>query len=238
MIEKLRAFFHVRELQDFRTLYTDPPISFSEEFPDVPKPARELSPEWLAARWVTHDLYGEDMPDIAAAMLEAGYDTPALRRLAGEMKIECSADIEGVVARVFRELSVPYPLSKDQAKLISSRQIARDVIAGKRNAWAAASHLTIAIWDRRTEDPDLRLISDLLDSLDWDAVNRDKLPELTSELVAVFARLGVQTEREKRIASLGLLEGQGWIADDFDAPLPDDLLALFEGRDEPSDKWR
>ncbi len=29
----------------------------------------------------------------------------------------------------------------------------------------------------------------------------------------------------------GLLEGQGyWIADDFDAPLPDDLLDLFEGR--------
>jgi prevent-host-death family protein len=29
----------------------------------------------------------------------------------------------------------------------------------------------------------------------------------------------------------GLLEGQGyWIADDFDAPLPDDLLDLFEGK--------
>ena len=29
----------------------------------------------------------------------------------------------------------------------------------------------------------------------------------------------------------GLLAGQGyWIADDFDAPLPDDLLDLFEGR--------
>jgi prevent-host-death family protein len=29
----------------------------------------------------------------------------------------------------------------------------------------------------------------------------------------------------------GLLEGQGyWIAEDFDAPLPDNLLDLFEGR--------
>jgi prevent-host-death family protein len=29
----------------------------------------------------------------------------------------------------------------------------------------------------------------------------------------------------------GLLEGKGyWIADDFDAPLPDDLLDLFEGK--------
>jgi prevent-host-death family protein len=30
---------------------------------------------------------------------------------------------------------------------------------------------------------------------------------------------------------LGLLQGKaGWLADDFDAPLPDDILAGFEGR--------
>ena len=35
---------------------------------------------------------------------------------------------------------------------------------------------------------------------------------------------------EKRPIQFGLLEGKGWIADDFDAPLPDDILAGFEGR--------
>jgi prevent-host-death family protein len=34
----------------------------------------------------------------------------------------------------------------------------------------------------------------------------------------------------KRPILFGVLEGKGWIADDFDAPLPDDLQALFEGR--------
>lgn len=29
----------------------------------------------------------------------------------------------------------------------------------------------------------------------------------------------------------GVLKGKIWIADDFDAPLPDDLLDLFEGRE-------
>ncbi|HKT65205.1 hypothetical protein [Burkholderia sp. 22313] len=29
---------------------------------------------------------------------------------------------------------------------------------------------------------------------------------------------------------LGVLQGQAWIADDFDAPLPDYLLDAFEGR--------
>jgi prevent-host-death family protein len=35
---------------------------------------------------------------------------------------------------------------------------------------------------------------------------------------------------EKRPILFGALEGKGWIADDFDAPLPEDLQALFEGR--------
>jgi prevent-host-death family protein len=44
------------------------------------------------------------------------------------------------------------------------------------------------------------------------------------------ARLTTLEAPKKRNYKLGLLEGQGWIADDFDAPLPDDLQALFEGR--------
>jgi prevent-host-death family protein len=35
---------------------------------------------------------------------------------------------------------------------------------------------------------------------------------------------------EKRPILFGALEGKGWIADDFNGPLPDDLQALFEGR--------
>jgi prevent-host-death family protein len=44
------------------------------------------------------------------------------------------------------------------------------------------------------------------------------------------ARLTTLNKKEKRTYTLGLLEGKGWIADDFDAPLPDEILAQFEGR--------
>ncbi len=44
------------------------------------------------------------------------------------------------------------------------------------------------------------------------------------------ARLTSLHGKEKRLVGLGALEGQGWIADDFDDPLPDDILAQFEGR--------
>ncbi len=42
------------------------------------------------------------------------------------------------------------------------------------------------------------------------------------------ARLvGIETDRAPR--RRGLLKGKIWIADDFDAPLPADVLASFEG---------
>jgi len=37
-------------------------------------------------------------------------------------------------------------------------------------------------------------------------------------------------KREKLPLRMGLMAGEIWIADDFDAPLPDDVLAGFEGR--------
>lgn len=53
----------------------------------------------------------------------------------------------------------------------------------------------------------------------------------------VIARAGKPVARltalkeEKRPLVYGLLEGEGWIADDFNDPLPDDILAGFEGRE-------
>jgi hypothetical protein len=229
VIDKLKSLFRVKETQNFRTLFSDPPISFAEEYPDVPKPNSELSPKILAARWTTHDLYGEDMPSIAANLLEAGTDTPAVRRLAGEIQVACSADVEDLVARMFREFHVPYPITEDEAKMIFSRQIAREVIAGKCNVWAAAS-LTHQMWRWNSEIADLNLISELRDSLDWDAVNQNRLPEFTVDLIAAFARVGALQPEEASRYKLGLLQGEGWLADDFDGPLPDELQAYFDGR--------
>lgn len=50
----------------------------------------------------------------------------------------------------------------------------------------------------------------------------------------VIAKAGEPVARlvpvhKKRKPELGFAKGQIWIADDFDAPLPDDLLKLFNG---------
>ncbi|MGA3373097.1 MAG: type II toxin-antitoxin system prevent-host-death family antitoxin [Terracidiphilus sp.] len=44
------------------------------------------------------------------------------------------------------------------------------------------------------------------------------------------ARLTSLDTKEKQVIRFGALEGKGWIAEDFDAPLPDEILAQFEGR--------
>jgi prevent-host-death family protein len=43
-----------------------------------------------------------------------------------------------------------------------------------------------------------------------------------------MARL-VALEPARQTRRLGLLKDKIWIADDFDAPLPEEILALFEG---------
>jgi prevent-host-death family protein len=64
-----------------------------------------------------------------------------------------------------------------------------------------------------------------------------KLVDLASSGTdVVIARAGIPMARltslrkKKRLTGLGALKGKGWIAEDFDAPLPDELLAQFEGR--------
>ena len=233
---RARQALAVGEQQDFRYLYTDLPISYADKYPKVPKPEPRLSPALLSVEWVRGNLHAEEMPALAADLLESGMNTPSMRRLAGKMHVACSADVEEIVAGMFRELDVNYPIADAEALIIYSRQVAREVIHGQRNAWAAASHLEKGIWPRKHENVEIRALSELLDALDCNAVNRGTLPALTVELIEVFARLGAPTGREKRAISFGCLEGKGWIADDFNGPLPDDLQALFEGRDEPSVK--
>jgi prevent-host-death family protein len=54
-----------------------------------------------------------------------------------------------------------------------------------------------------------------------------------------IARAGVPVARlvpvapKKSIRPLGFARGEVWVADDFDAPLPDDLLKLFYGGELP-----
>jgi len=174
-----------------RNICTDPPRSVATKYLEVPAPDDPLAPISIAARWASRDLYGEDMPGVAADLLEKGLDTSSLRRLAGELQVHNRDAIEALVGAMFRELGVAYPLLEQTAKLIASRQIAREVIAGIRNAWTAANHLEIALWNRIPETPELEAIFAINDEVDWDIPYGRSLSELDEALYAEFAKLAV-----------------------------------------------
>ena len=52
------------------------PAPWVGKYPDVPPPESTLSIRYVAARWACGELYGEDMPRIAADLLEAGMAAP------------------------------------------------------------------------------------------------------------------------------------------------------------------
>jgi hypothetical protein len=170
------------------------PNMYAEQFPDVPPPDSRLSANLIAAQWISGHLHGEDMVEIAADLLEAGYDSPGLRRLAAENEIQNRADAEPFVARVLRELGVPYPLRKTYASLIVTRHIAREVIAGRHELYAAAHHIETALWDRKPVTEELEQLFINNDDFKWYAEQQRFVEVLYSEQIEVFAHLASLTD--------------------------------------------
>jgi hypothetical protein len=178
---------------------TTPLRSSAEKYPDVPAPEDPLSLVILAARWMIHDLPCEQMPSIAADLLERGFDSPSLRRLAGENHVIHSAVLEPLVAATFRELGINYPLPPRDAKLSASRQIAREVIHGMRDPWRAAdqienqaaNHLEnpTCSWDCGI--PEVHTILEINDQRCWDPPDRPNRSRLEERILDAFARLAV-----------------------------------------------
>ena len=203
-VEKIKSVFNPDRPPELTTLFlapnlgflTDnqkafyaPPISYSEKYPDISKPTPLTEPEVVAARWACGEIYPEKMPGIAADLLESGLDSPSLRRLAGEMHVQRIADVQEIVEKMFRELGVELPPSEAEAKQCTSRQIAREVIAGLRNPWKAAAELhriwSYEMWDQKY----LCDVAQLLEELDYPPIARGDLPKLTEELIGLFAEL-------------------------------------------------
>jgi prevent-host-death family protein len=76
---------------------------------------------------------------------------------------------------------------------------------------------TVNIYEARTK------LSELVDLA---ASGTDVVILRRGKEVALLTRL----KTDKRRIVYGLMEGEGWIADDFDGPLPDEIQAGFEVR--------
>lgn len=172
------------------------PVSHAEQYPDVPKPDFGLTPSELAQQWLCQGLHGEDMPGVAADLLERGYDSPTLRRLAGVMGRPSSADVKDLIEQMLLELGVKLPQDDRLARLILTRQLAREVIAGLRNPWEAVAHVEALIMLWNSGIPELIQLAQIHEELNWNKVRDGLVERLADELVDVFARIGAATDEE------------------------------------------
>jgi hypothetical protein len=193
-LDRLFEKFNSAAASELTRINLEPPRNWSEQYPDTPKHEPKLSIHLIAAQWACHDLHGEDMPGIAADLLEAGLDSPGLRRLAAESEAASTADVAGLVARALRDFGIPHPLPEDQAQLILARQIARQVIAGDRVPSNAANYIEQILWGRRPTNEYLAMLLYLNDEREWDTEYQRFMPAMTVDLMDAFARLAEMSD--------------------------------------------
>jgi hypothetical protein len=89
-----------------------------------------FNPDSFVAKWYCSKVGPEDMPRFAADALEAGYDGPALRRLAGLIK-PTSRDVGDLFRNALLEIGKVKIQSKEQAVFSLSRETAADILQGR-----------------------------------------------------------------------------------------------------------
>jgi hypothetical protein len=91
---------------------------------------KPFNPDLFVARWYSSIVGPEDMPSFAADALEAGFDGPSLRRLAGLLK-PTAGDVGDLFESALREIGTIKVQSHEQAIVLLSRQTAMDIVEGR-----------------------------------------------------------------------------------------------------------
>jgi hypothetical protein len=89
-----------------------------------------FNPDLFVAKWYCSRVGPEDMPRFAADALEAGFDGPSLRRLAGLIK-PTSRDVGGLFQHALNEIGTIKVRSKEQAVFSLSRTVASNIVVGR-----------------------------------------------------------------------------------------------------------
>lgn len=97
-----------------------------------------LNPDLFVAKWYCGFIHSEDLPEFAADALEAGYDGPALRRLAGLIK-PASTDIVDLFEKALAEIGTVKIQNAQQAAVLVARSTARDILQERIDPFRGAA---------------------------------------------------------------------------------------------------
>ena len=88
-----------------------------------------VKPRDLRAHWELRRLPPENLPDIAAQLLGAGFDGPSIRELAGLVRPSRS-EVEALADAAFEEAGAEH-LGPVEAAWVVAREVASAIVAGK-----------------------------------------------------------------------------------------------------------
>ncbi|WP_141223931.1 hypothetical protein [Granulicella pectinivorans] len=129
-----------------------------------------LTPELLAALWMLYQVRSEEIPELAASLLERGFDTPSLRRLAGENR-PTHADVADLVADTLRALHSRLPKDEVHARTIICRYLAAEAIAGRIAPFEAGDKIaSLHDWDTLTYSGQIAITS--IEAEEWNTNQR------------------------------------------------------------------
>jgi hypothetical protein len=98
-----------------------------------------METEIAAAHWSLGYLRSEQLPQIALTWLQAGFDSPAMRILAGESK-PIMSEVGPLFERVLADLSIQVP-SQPVAAMRLARNIAQAILSGCKPPYAGAKEI-------------------------------------------------------------------------------------------------
>jgi len=145
-----------------------------------------FNPREFAILWYFGDLQYWKLPQIATDALEAGYDGPALRWIAG-LSEPVSTDISSAeVDAAFREMGVAAPITKEQAQFALAIEAARRVANGS-NVFDEATHVRIHLCGLAASPDFLQRIVDL--SREATNAPRWRWAAIEADIVGAFSEL-------------------------------------------------
>ena len=100
-----------------------------------------FNPDLFVAKWYCSQVGPENMPQFAADALEAGYDGPALRRLAGLIRPN-SREIGSLFQEALAEIGATRIHSKNQAALFLGSLTAKAIVDGQMDPIEGCSILS------------------------------------------------------------------------------------------------
>lgn len=123
-------------------------------------------------KYVLGSLLSDDLPRVALEALEAGYDSPSLRQVAGASGAD-PRDINDLFIRALTELRIQMPSPADAA-LSLARQIAGEVVQGTISPYEGARRIWFDVYVRFPELTRLRPFVGLASEYEDDELHREK----------------------------------------------------------------